>query len=435
MGASAGANLGPQNVAAWTPDRTNTEGHGIRLGDFELHPGLGAGIGWVSNVFLEAPSEGVEDSAVLRVLPHLYLSTLTNERLQEAMGEGETQKVSFRAGLTGAFKQYFATEMSHHPDMAVGEDARLTLRPSSVFAWELFDEFHRSIDPFTQAVSPVPGASSATAQFDRDQIGVGTRLQLSTPGQLFKVGAGYRFDFDYFEDDLFKANENLSHTIAADTSWEFLPKTALFWNGSMRFFKFTNTDLQSVSSRNDSTNVQSRIGLNGALTPKLGFTLAVGYGAGFVSNASDYESAIAQVELRWKLRDTVLWALGYDREYNPSFQGNFARLDRIKTRLQTMLMGALLLGLRAELSFVDFGNDPNLASASNPSGSRSDIHLLTDLNAEYRIVNWFAITAELSYLQDFTDFEYVLMPATGPAIVDPAKYQQFQAWLGVRAFL
>ena len=44
-----------------------------------------------------------------------------------------------------------------------------------------------------------------------------------------------------------------------------------------------------------------------------------------------------------------MWSLGYDREYKPSFQGDFARVDRIKTRLQAMLVNALLLSLRGEV--------------------------------------------------------------------------------------
>jgi hypothetical protein len=406
------------------------EGHGIRLGDFELHPGIATEIGWTDNVFLEAPSEDPESSAVLRVSPHIHLSTLTAERLAENVGESDSQKVEFRFGATGTFKQYFATELKDHPNMGVGQDARLTLRPGSVFQLELFDEFHRTIDPFTQALAPTAsgGTQPTAADYDRDQLGAGTRVQLSTPGRLFRVGAGYRFDFDYFEGDTFAANRNLSHTISSDTSWEFLPKTALFWNGSIRLFKYTDDEAQagSIVSRVDSTNIQSRIGINGALTPRLGFTVAGGYGAGFLQNNNDYESFIAQVEARWKFRETAMWALGYDREFNPSFQGNWARIDRIKTRLQALLGGALITTLRAELSWIDFGEDPVLMEG------RNDLHLLTDLMLEYRIVSWFAITGEVGYIQNFTDFVYTV---SGSTFMDPAKYHQFQAFFGVRAFL
>jgi len=94
----------------WLSDRQRAEGHGIRAGDFELHPGIGAEVGWVNNVLLSTPEQA---SAALRVSPHLYLSTLGAERL-----EGSNQKVGFRAGVNGSFRDYFQTALK--PNVAVG---------------------------------------------------------------------------------------------------------------------------------------------------------------------------------------------------------------------------------------------------------------------------------------------------------------------------
>jgi hypothetical protein len=418
---------------AWAADRSRAEGHGIRLGNFELHPGIGSELGYDSNVFL---SEDAEDSVVLRVAPAVYLSTLSAERLGD-----EVPKLSFRFGASGAFKYYFAQSEG---DIGVGQDAKLTWTPSQVFALELFDTYHRSVDPFGDAVAPM---SSDTDQlnFARDQIAVGTRLQLSTKGGLVKGGLGYRFDYDWFEHDIYRQNVNLTHNIAADTSWEFLPKTALFWNGVVQLHQYDDTYAdEAPSERNSSTSVSSKLGINGALTQKVGFTVAGGYGAGFFTDDNDFESVIAQVELRWHLRETIVWALGYDRQFDTAFQGNYSRLDRVKTNLQAMFLGALLLGARAELTFVDFGADADLATGANGTtapAERNDIHILTNLNGEYRFTDWFALTAELGYLQniakdgDGNDYAYTTVDADGNVNVDEAKYKRFEAWLGVRAFL
>ena len=413
------------HAQAWLADRTRAEGRGIRLGDFELHPGIGAEIGWISNVFLQ--EKGMEqDSAVLRVSPHIYLSTLSGER-----AEGSAPaKVAFRAGATGAFKHYFAVDVP--TNMGVGEDARLVLRPSSIFAFELFDEFHRSTDPFTDiSTSPTAAGAIPDANYARDQLGLGTRLQLSTPGALLKAGLGYRVDFDHFEDEIFQDNRNRSHTITGDTSWEFLPQTALFWNGAVRFFKFTN-DAPSVTERSSSTSATSRAGINGALTSRVGFTLGVGYTAGFVANGNDYENISAQAEVRWKLRDTMLWSLGYERDSAPAFQGDYTDTNRIKTRLQMLMGGAFLVALRGEVAFVSFGYDAKVASLGG-DGNRDDIQLLVNLSGEYRVVDWFAITGELGYLQDFTDFEFP--PSMVGGMPDAAAYKQFQGWFGLRVFM
>ena len=53
--------------------------------------------------------------------------------------------------------------------------------------------------------------------------------------------------------------------------------------------------------------------------------------------------------------------------------------------------------------------------------------------AEYRALTWLAITLELSYLADFTDFAY--RPDPSIELVDPgAGFNKFQTWLGLRVF-
>ena len=431
----------PAAAQEWLADRERAEGRGIRLGNFELHPGIGSEIGYDSNVFL-SDEDAEQSSAVLRVAPHLFLSTLSGERLQ-----GEQPRISLRAGVNGSLRHYFATEAG--TDMAVGQDLTFAWNASRIFRVEIYNSFTRSVDPFTEPGAPSSddpeGAVDADLNYARDQLGVGTRLQLSTPGQLIKGGIGYRFDIDHFEDDQFAGNRSRSHTITADDSWEFLPKTALFWNGQVGFQEYANPS-SAIGARNDSTTVSSKLGINGALTPRIGFTVAGGYGAGFFADDNDFENPLVQVELRWKPEENLLWALGYDRESMTAFQGNYQNMDRVKTRLQGMFGGVAIVGLAAELTFVDFGRDERL-----PDPERDDVHLMTKLTGEYRVVDWFAITGQLGYLQNFSDYEYPVddpeeddepleggLDAPGgddPVGVDGAAYKRFDAFVGVRAFL
>jgi hypothetical protein len=419
----------------WLADRERTEGSGLRLGDFELHPGIGAEAGYDSNVFL---SEEPEDSAVMRLSPHLYISTITGERAENA----PPRVLTLRAGISGSVKHYFATDAG--TNIGATQDAKLTWRPSSVFALELFEEVSRTIEPFTEpadagipepAAPDAEGTSLGDLSFARDELKVGARAQASTPGDVFKAGLGYKFAIDHFEHDAFRDNRSNSHTIGGDTSWEFYPKTALFWDGGVTLHNFiysmdelTPAEQSAViSERHDSTSVKTRLGLNGAVTQQIAFTLAGGYGAGFYADNNDYESFIAQVEGRWRPRETILWSLGYDREFVPTFQGNFARMDRFKTRLQFLFGGSFLLSARAEVTLLDFGQDPE-------QGERDDTHLLGNLSGEYRILDWLAITAELSYWQNLTDFVFVAGSGAA-AVSDPAEYKRVEAWLGIRAFL
>jgi hypothetical protein len=414
----------------WLSDRSRAEGHGIRMGELELHPGIGTEIGYDSNVFL---SEDPQDSAILRVAPSLYLSTLSAERL-----EGEEPTLAFRAGMNGTLKHYFATQRG--TDMGVGEDAKLQWNASSIFALQLFQDYRRTIDPFGE----VGGPSISSAEFDRDLLGGGIRLQLSTRGRLLKGGVGYRIDWDNFEGDGYDPNDSLQHTISADTSWEFLPKTAIFWNGSFMLHDYVHDSADdAIGQRNGSEGITNKLGLNGALTARLSFTLAGGYSARFFDNNVDSETVTAQVEARWRFLEQSTWSLGYDRTMLPSFQGNSMRTDRIKTGLQSLLGGVVAVGAKAEVAFVQFGDDPELAIKDmdiNPNGSRHDIQLLLNLNGEYRLVDWFALTAEVGYLRNISkgandrDF-FVRTTLNGVTDDNYAKYQRFEAWFGVRAFL
>jgi hypothetical protein len=408
---------GGAHAQQWLSDRQRAQGRGLRVGDFELHPGIGSEIGWVSNAALSTPAD---PSAVLRVAPQFYVSTLGAERT-----EGTLPKVGFRAGASGSLKHYFGSNL--RTDMGVGQDARLVLTPSKIFRAEIFDDFHRTIDPFTQAGAPT---AAARAAYDRDQLGAGTRLQLSTPGALFRGGAGYRFDLDHFEDVAFKSNRNRAHTISGDTSWEFLPKTALVWNGQVQLHQFANPGLASAADHYSGTLVSSNLGINGALTERIGFTVLVGYGAGFFSNKNDYDTVIGEVEARWRLVEAVQWTVGYDRQANAAFQGNFTRTDRIRTGLQMLLSGAFMIALKGDLAFVRFGQDTRLAAMG--AGNRTDRHLGLNLSGEYRFIDWLAATGELGYIRNFSDYVF---PAMGMQPGLKASYDQFSAWFGLRAFL
>ena len=419
---------GTAAAQAWLADRSRTEGRGIRVGDFELHPGIGSEIGYDSNVFLSDDAE--QDSAILRVAPHLYLSTLSGERAA-AGGAGAPPTLRFRTGVSGKLKHYFATDQP--TDLGVGQDLQLVILPERTFSLELTEKYSRTIDPF---VDPVDPATTGPANYDRDQFEVGAKGVVQSRGGLLRGALGYTFGIDHFEGDEFASNRSQRHTISAESVYEFLPKTGVFWNGSFGIHHYANAPDPGLS-RNDSRLVSSKVGLNGGLTEKVGFTVAVGYGAGFFEADGDYENVIGQVETRYRPIETLMWSLGYDREYNTAFQGNFARIDRPKTSLQLMLGGEAVIGARAELTFVSYGEEV--------AGARDDIQLSTNLNGEYRFTDWFAVTAELGYLRNFTDYAFTAITDAGPdmtvgtaddvTVQDGAEYQRWEAWLGVRAFL
>jgi hypothetical protein len=426
---------------AWLSDRSRQDGGGIKVGNLELHPGIGAEAGWQNNVFNADPGNNIEASALLRVSPSLFLETRKNrEADSEAKADAEGgSRVYFRGGVSGQLYHYF--EAYDRTDMGVGADLKLTINQGRPFSVTFDEKYKRDVRPFAQPgfSSPDIGTPAVTGSsapsYARDQNTVGTIFQLATPGDLLKGSLGYDFSFDFFEDAAFSTNNNLTHTVKENLSWTFLPKTALFQSTDVSFQNYSNGNGNSVSALSDNKRVNTELGLNGALTPQVGLTLAAGYGAGFYDNEVDYESLTARVQARWKISETVKTSIGYQRSFQPTFQGNFARTDNIRADLGITMGGVFFLKPAIGVNFVNFG--PMESDAGQ--GPRSDIYLDAGVSGEYRVTDWLAFTAEVLYVQDFSDYEYevtVVDPATGMSTTtaDPVEYQSGEVWLGVRAF-
>ncbi|MDH5674614.1 MAG: hypothetical protein OEZ06_20975 [Myxococcales bacterium] len=423
--------IGASSASAqrWLADRERAEGHGIRLGDFELHPGVGAEVGWDSNVFLGEDGDD-PNSAVLRVAPHLYLSNLTKERLQ-----GEVQRTEFRFGVSGRLRHYFATDA--RTDVGVAQNLSLKHRAGRLVALELFETFSREIEPFADAGAPAASSSFNPPGFGRDKLEVGGRFELHSSGELLRGGLGYAYGFDIFEDGAFDGNSSDRHRFLADTSWQFLPKTSLIWRGNLIFHDWEATPANLATERNGSTQIHNLLGLNGALTPSFGFTLLGGYSAGFYDDEGDFEGVSAEAQSRWRIQDNFSWNLKLAREYRSAFQGNYARFDRIGTEFQLLFGGAWVITPSLQVAFVDYGVDDRADQFNG--GPREDIHWRANLSGEYRVVDWFAITGEFGYLRNDTDFVYVIDVANTAGgtmqVSDAAEYTRYELWFGVRAFL
>jgi hypothetical protein len=74
-----------------------------------------------------------------------------------------------------------------------------------------------------------------------------------------------------------------------------------------------------------------------------------------------------------------------------------------------------------------------LDSAGMSLGNRSDVMLQAKLFAEYRFTDYLALSASFAYFGDITDFEYNIDTGMG-IVTDPAGFNKFEAWLGLRVF-
>jgi hypothetical protein len=423
--------------AAWSPltasaqgfsaDRASKEGPGFQVGRLVLHPGLSLEGGYDSNVFLENTNE--EDSFILLLTGYLDVATRgTQRQSQGEMGKGEPQKIQFRGGLGARYYHYFIDRV---PDN-VGADAHVdfSYNPSKVFSLQVLDIFRRMVRPFSDPNTQ----QGSTISYGRNHNTATLALVGRSKSQVLEGTVGYANSLEFFDADIYRYGNNMTHRVPASLSWLFFPTSALVYTFEYANQQFQNPDqiLNSSTLLSDNNRVSNMIGYNGAITERFSLTTMIGYAAGFYKIGEDYDGVIARVHTRWRPRPTIALNAGYDRDIRPSFIGNFTTINRLHTNAQFTLSGALQLGIRVWVSFDRSG------LALNPDGTllgnqpnREDIRLYAGLFGEYRFKAWLALFGELGYLADFTDFQY---SGTGSLLDPAADYQRFEAWLGLRVF-
>lgn len=419
---------------SWLENRSRTEGHGVRTGNFEIHPGVGAEVGYDSNNFLAASDP--QATALLRVTPHISISTLTQERRQGGnegdANAGTASTLRFRGAASASYYHFFLA--SARDNVSGDLSANLQINPDRPVSFTLNEQFVRTIRPFA------PQVGGESVSFGRNQNIVGGQLQLSTPGNLFQGRIGYDFNYNFFDGRQYQGSNSMQHTARAGSSLRFLPQTALIYDFTFDYQTFPNAS-ESTALLSDSMRLQTRIGLNGAITNKFSMMALFGYSAGFFSRGDDFEAFVGQIEGRFQLTEGSKLAFGYDRSVFGSYIGNFYRQDRFYANASLLLVGRVLVGVDVSAALLSFGV-PIAANGVTPLGfnsddmndpSRSDTRLVTSLYSEYRITDFLAVNATVRYTGDYTTFQYVTTEAS-MMFIEPAGYSKFEAWLGVRYF-
>ncbi len=429
---------------AWLSDRARAEGPGFRLGDFELHPGIAFEAGWDSNLYVADGSGAapVVDTGILRATAHLLVSTRGQQRRQEGEGGGERggngsgaqPSVAFRGGLSGSFYHFFADENRTNVEL----DANLALQilPGRPFSINVTNTFGRSIRPLTPATSADP----ANISWARIRNDAGLQLNFATTGDVVRVTAGYNFQLDFFEDTIFQYGNSFRHAVTVTEQFRFLPQTAIVHDTQLVFLDYFDALAGAPTAVNDGVLLRTRVGLNGAITNDFSVLGTVGYAAGFFSSATpgydqEYESVVLNLGARWSISPSMNLAFGYERDFQPSFVGNFTRTDRGYANYQVLIERVFLLGLDASFGYYEFGAvvrpDGSLAGTSL---TRGDFRLIGGLFGEYRFTDWLGVNATVRYTGNFTDYRYLVEAGGGSSFLEPGQFNKVELWLGVRAF-
>ena len=170
----------------------------------------------------------------------------------------------------------------------------------------------------------------------------------------------------------------------------------------------------------------------------------VGWGSSFyTSDPQDFDSLLAQAELRWYFTPTTeddpgkvssvmsSIAIGFIRDFEDSFIGTYLERDQGYIRFNYLFGGKFLLVVTGAAGAVVFPNQDN-PDLGNPGGW-TDVRVDGNLFAEWRIKDWLGANAEVGYTGYFSDTS-LSFPAAGGTGRDQLGYQDIRAFIGARVF-
>jgi hypothetical protein len=388
-------------------------------------------------------------AGLFRLTPSLTLQTLGPQRKEGDSGEVEQPKLAFRAGLSATYREFIGPqEVRDQRNLSANATARLDILPNRPWGFAIYGAYDRAIQPNTALNNP-------DNSFNRSTIMGGAEIIAIPGGGTLDWRAGYSIQGILFEDTNGVGFDNLTHDVYTKGRWKFRPRTAMLYDGSLRFVSYTHPDRATTTKLNDSTPVRARLGMNGLVTPRLALLGMVGWGASFyrpgaAASTRQFDSLIAQAEAKFFLSANPVApeenaqvsltlssiAIGYVRDFQNSYLGNYYGTDRGYAKLAYMFAGRALLSLEggvASIRYPDiFFTDSTFAHAGF-----SDIRADGTFFGEYRFTNTFGINTTLRYTANFSDTQLPLAGAAAgaPASVYDMNYRRFEAFLGARWFL
>lgn len=452
----------------WLKDRRYQEGAGIRVGDLELHPGIGAEIGYDSNWFLRthkedprfvngAPANEPVGAGILRITPSFSVSTLTQQRLESPDGTTTVQPapVAFRGGVSATYREYFGTkEIRDQRNVSGNANLRLDINQQRPVGFGVFANYTRLIQP---SVVADPNLS-----FNRSDVNGGAEVIVLPGGGTLDLRAGYQVFAALFEETNGVPYTNITHEISVRNRWKFRPRTALFHDTSLRFINYPNAN-RALNYLNDSTPLRTRIGLTGLLTERFGALAAVGYGATFFKNGNapstfQYDSINAQVEGTFYLSQapgslepgqvTLLLStltFGYVRDFQNSLLGNYYDSNKGYARLVYNFGGRAIFQLDGYFEALGFpqpfyntGGGPVAVNGANgqPTGDFTNFRVGGSFFGEYRFSEVVGVNATIDYQQMISDTQIEAggTNAAGQTFLFDLNWRRVQAFAGVRLF-
>jgi hypothetical protein len=420
--------IAPLSASAqmWVSHPDLSEGIGIRAGDFEIHPSVGGEFGYDSNFLQASDREGKVDALKLRITPSLTLTTLGKKRRETAT----PPNVAVAAAAYASYFELFPldsadSDLRKRRNVSLGASTRVDVFPRGRVGFDVLGAYVRTIE--------AEGNSDDLAGegFNRDTLRGGAGATWRPGGGLFEWRLGYAASYYAFESSRYELLNNLHHEINTRGRWRFLPRSALLFDTTYTFVRYTHADTPHA----DGDWIRSRIGFHGLVTYHLALMGMIGWASSFYQPRTGvivrgFDSLAANAEVRWfiqprpNLDDATVAsgissvALGYSRSFNNSYLGSFYQHDRGYVQFSTFLVGAIAGGLEFGVARVGFPD-------SNSGPAFEQLRIDGRVFGEYRFTDTLAANATVQYNQ-------VNSPVVAQEDLD---YTRWQAYIGLRWFM
>jgi len=444
------------HMGSWLADPRISNGQGWRVGDFELHPSIGAEIGADSNWFMRTDKTGflngppgapVQATPVMRITPAFALTTASP---QNKPGENvEPPKVNVNLSAALSYNEFFGVLNPEQRNVGANVNGRVDFLPGRPFSVGLFALYTRTLNPNT--------SGNPDSSFNRNDVGGGLELVLQPGGGTLDWRLGYQIRGGVFDQAAAVPFTNLQHDIYTKGRWKFRPRTAFLYDANFRFMNYTNST--SYNWLLDGTPMRTRLGMSGLVTSRIALTGMLGWASTFLNtnglaqaapgsgNATpsappQWNSIIAQAEAKFFLTanpeageapanasfSTI--AIGYVRDYQASFLSNFYGWDRGYAKWQWFIGPKAAISVEGGVGAAQYG-DVYVRNQTTPvKGHFVTVKPDASIFGEYRILPSLAVNISGRFTGEFSN---ETVPANGGTYV--MDWKRFEGFAGVRWFM
>lgn len=445
LGAALSLAAGGAQAQHWLQDRALSQGSGIRVGSVEVHPGVGAEVGYDSNTLYAPLGTPTTPSLRLRFTPHISLTTLGAQRTA-APGQTAAQQQAAQPnvifGLTAAVIPVVYLPLTV-PDRVsqitnVGGNLGFNLHVAPGRTWQFVLR-----DDFSRAVQGAFDAGVSLYSFNRIENAASAALVYQSAGGMLEWRLGYTNRLAIMTDAATETRNNrfnrMDNEVSSVLRWRFFPKTSLLWDVAFTPTIYLASDAASLGLFT-AFPIRTRLGLNGLLSERVSLELFGGYQGTYITLGDNADTFVGSAEIKYRFGPETAFSFGVQRDMSPSVLGGYYIRNWAHLGVNQMFGGRFYLNAQGGGGIYEYGYSADSTGApsgrvTGPAGFFFDptsrrftaVRIEGRLYAEFRATDWFGIIASTNVSANLTDAQ-LSAGAIGVAL----SWLRFEAFGGLR---